>query len=449
MRNERTGISRRSFLKSSTSIAAGLALPAWFVQREEALAVPAKTLSPNDRPGIALIGCGGQGRGVAQLAALFGDMLAVCDVDDKRRAAGEQAFTRDGKTPALYKDFRDVMARDDIHVIINGTPDHWHTLINIAAMKSGKDVYSEKPLTLTIDEGKHLVEASRKTKRILQTGSQQRSDPRFHLACELVRNGRLGRLRHITVGLPEGARGGPFNPVPEIPLQLDWDFWQGQTAFVPYIPQRCHGTFRYWWDYSGGTMTDWGAHHNDIAQWANGTERSGPVEVDGRALVEVIPGGYTAASQYRVEFKYANGVTLTSASNAGFNGLKFEGERGWIYVDRSKIEANQPELISEPLPANALRLYRVVGKDLKGRISWHDTDNHMRNFFDCVRSRKQPICEAEIGHRSASVCHLGVISVRLGRKLKWDPKQERFIGDDEANGMVARRMREPYSYSIC
>jgi predicted dehydrogenase len=447
--NANSGLSRRAFLKTSTTLAAGLALPAWYVQREEALAAPRKVLSPNDRPGIALIGCGGQGRGVAQLAALFGEVVAVCDVDEKRLAAGDQAFTKDGKAPAHYKDFRKLLERDDIHVIVNGTPDHWHTLINMAAMKAGKDVYSEKPLTLTIDEGKHLVATARKTKRILQTGSQQRSDPRFHLACELIRNGRLGKLRQITVGLPGGAREGPFPPVAEIPAQLDWDFWQGQTPDVPYIPQRCHGAFRFWWEYSGGTMTDWGAHHNDIAQWANGTERSGPVEIDGKSLIDMIPGGYTAAAQYRVEFKYANGVTLVSASNAGFNGLKFEGERGWLYVDRDKIEASQPELISEPLPANAIRLYRVTGKSLKGSISWHDTDNHMRNFFDCIRSREQPICEAEIGHRSASVCHLGVISVRLGRKLKWDPKKEQFIGDKEANSMVARPMRKPYAYSMC
>jgi predicted dehydrogenase len=303
-------------------------------------------------------------------------------------------------------------------------------------------------LTLTIDEGKRLVALARETKRILQTGSQQRSDQKFLLACELIRNGRLGKLQRIIVGLPGGPREGPFPEAP-VPASLNWDFWQGQTPFVPYVPQRCLGTFRYWYDYSGGMMTDWGAHHNDIAQWANGSERSGPVEIEGKSLVEMIPGGFTTAAQFRVEYKYANGVQLTATSEAGYNGVRFEGTDGWIYVTRGDLQASTEELIQEPLLANALKLYRTKGDVLpSGEVSWHKSDNHVRNFFDCVRSREQTICEPEIGHRSASVCHLGVISMRLGRKLKWNPAKEQFVDDKEADRWIARDQRKPWTYEM-
>ena len=433
-------IPRRRFLKTSAAVAAGSALPAWFSDRSRSYAATTKPLSPNDKPNIALIGCGGQGRNDATLAAKFASVVAVCDVDSKR---AEEASKQFGGAKA-YKDFRKLLERDDVHAIINGTPDHWHTLVNIAAMKAGKDVYSEKPLTLTIDEGKRLVTVARETHRILQTGSQQRSDKKFRLACELVRNGRIGKLKHVTVFLPAGLRGGPFNPSP-VPPELDWNFWQGPTPDCEYVKERCHVTFRYWWDYSGGTMTDWGAHHNDIALWGIGLERSGPVTVEGKPVVQMIPGGYTAASEYRVEYTYANGVTHTCQStpddsyfggvvnkDGQRNGVKFEGTDGWIWVTRGNIETSNPDLLAQPLSGNATRLY--VSND------------HMGNFFDCVRSRKQTICEPEIGHRSASICHLGVIAIRLGRKLKWDPKNEKFVGDKEANSYLAREMRKPWSY---
>jgi len=434
-------ISRRDFLKTSTAIAAGSALPVWFIEESRSQAATTKPLSPNEKPNIALIGCGGQGRYDTTLAARFANVIAVCDVDTKHAEAASKQF---GGAKA-YGDFRKLLERDDLHAVINGTPDHWHTLVNLTVMKAGKDVYSEKPLTLTIDEGKRLVAAARETKRILQTGSQQRSDPRFRLACELVRNGRVGRLTHITTLLPAGPRGGPFHTAP-VPPELNWDFWQGQTPSVDYVPQRCHGSFRYWYDYSGGTMTDWGAHHNDIAQWGNGTERSGPVTIEGKSLVEMIPGGYTAASQYRVEYTYANGVKLTCASIATdgpdgshhgkpgdpIHGVKFEGTDGWIFVTRGNIEASRPELLTEPLSPDATRLYA--------------SDNHMGNFFECIRSRKPPICEPEIGHRSVTVCHLGVISMRLGRKLNWDPEREQFVSDAEADRWLTRPQRKPYTY---
>ncbi len=231
--------SRRNFLRQATFAAAATGLPPWFLAQTLDAAEPTRTLSANDKPGIALIGCGGMGRNDATLAAEFGNIVAVCDVDTKRAGAASQQFGG----AKVFNEVRKVLERDDVHAIINATPDHWHTLINLAAMKAGKDVYSEKPLTLTIDEGRRGVEAAQKSKRVFQTGSQQRSDARFRLACDLVRNGRLGKLQHIPVVLPVGKPGGPFGTAP-VPQELDWNTWQGQEAAHEYVPERCHRTFR-------------------------------------------------------------------------------------------------------------------------------------------------------------------------------------------------------------
>lgn len=438
-------ISRRSFLKRCSLAAAATGLPAWFIERDFAGAAPASDIAPNDRISIALIGCGGQGRSDANYARQKGaEILAVCDVDDAHAAAAAEQFTTGGKVPDKYNDVRKVMERGDIHVIINGTPDHWHTLVNIAAANARKDVYGEKPLTLTIDEGHHVVRAVRKNKIVFQTGTQQRSSGRFRLACELVRNERIGKLKQITVWLPAGLRQGPFSSKP-VPDGLNWDFWQGQTHTVDYVPQRCHVTFRFWYDYSGGTMTDWGAHHNDIARWALGLD--GPVSIEGTPLTQPIPGGYTAFSDYEVNFTYANGVRQTVKTtpddtiyggivneNGQRNGIKFEGANGWIWVNRSEIQASDDALLSTPLPAGAQRL----------QVS----NDHMQNFFDCVRSRQSPVADVEIGHRSASICHLGAIALRTGRKLDWDPEREKFTGEGahENNKWLVREMRKPFDY---
>jgi len=440
-------ISRRSFLKACCLGVGTGSLPVWFLERELASAATASgSLGPNDRPGIALVGCGGMGQVDAGLAARFGDIVAVCDVDQKHAEQAATKFTKGGKVPEKFNDFRKVMERSDIHVIITGTPDHWHTLVNLAASQAGKDVYGEKPLTLTIDEGKHLIQAVRAKKTVLQTGTQQRSDPRFRLACELVRNGRIGKLKDITVWLPAGLREGPFKPTAS-PSELNWDFWLGQAPKADYVPQRCHTMFRYWYDYSGGTMTDWGAHHNDIALWAIGLQ--GPVEVEGIALAQPIPGGYTAISEYEVRFTYANSVVHTARTTKADNiyggiedpqgqrnGVRFEGSNGWIWVNRGTLRASDKTLIDTPLPEGAERLY--------------NSNDHMGNFFECVRSRKDPICRVEVGHRSASTCHLGAIALRTGLKLKWDPDNEIFVGEHAktANTWLAREMRKPYDYSF-
>jgi len=440
-------ISRRSFLRRCGTTAAAAGLPLWFVERELAFAAgPAKPVAPNDRPGIALIGSGGMGSYDTLLARNFGDVVAVCDVDKTHVAKAVEYFTKDGKVPQGYSDFRKLLESKDVHVIINGCPDHWHSLVNIAAAKAKKDIYSEKPMTLTIDEGRHVIKAVRDNKVVLQTGTQQRSSIRFRMACELVRNGRIGKLKEVMVYLPAGRREGPFTSQP-VPAELDWNFWQGQAPQKDFLPQRCHQLFRYWYEYSGGTMTDWGAHHMDIAYWAIGLPA--PTLVESKALSTPIPGGYTTIADYEVKFTYPNGVILNVRSTPDEdpfggvikkegqrNGIRFEGSDGWIWVNRDEIKATDRELLSKPLPEGAERLYL--------------SNDHMGNLFECRRSRKDPICAVEIGHRSASVCHLGAISLRTGLKLQWDPDKEEFIGEHAkaGNAHVAREMRKPYNYSF-
>lgn len=433
---------RRRFIFTSATAAAGAGLVGLPVPKVRG-AAPGHPLSSNDRPRVALIGCGGMGRADARASKNYCDIVAICDVDANRLA---DTKAKDWPSAEPYSDFRKVLERDDIDAVICGTQDHWHALISIAAMRAGKDIYCEKPLTLTIEEGQHVVKTARQTNRILQTGSQQRSDKHFRHACELVRNGRLGKLQKITTYLPMGPREGPF-ATSDVPPELNWDMWLGPREMTPYVKQKCHGTFRYWYDYSGGTMTDWGAHHNDIALWALGLNPSGPVEIEGVPTVKMIPGGYTAASEYDVHYTYANGVkhhcvSITNNDPGGNpvgpdkdkrgHGVLFEGPEGWIFVTRWKAEASKPELLSDPLPSNATRLYV--------------SEEHHKNFFDCIRSRKQPVADVEIGHRAASLCHLGVIAIRTGWKLKWDPAKEVFVDNDEANQWLSRPMRGPWQF---
>ena len=438
----RTPLSRRKLLQTAGALTGLAALPHWFVERTlDAVEIKPPT-SPNNKPNVALIGCGGRGRTDAHEASKYGNIVAVCDVHDAHASGASLEFN--GAKP--YNDFRKVLERDDIPILINATPDHWHTLVNLAAMRAGKDIYSEKPLTLTIDEGKRVVESVKKTGRILQTGTQQRSDSNFRLAAELIRNNRLGKLQAVKVILPAGLKGGPF-PTKPVPNGLDWDFWLGQTPKVDFVTERSDFRFRYWYEYSAGTMTDWGAHHNDIVQWALGMDDSGPVAIEGKPTSDLVPGGYTAYSEYDIHYTYPNGVTshvMTTTNDAWtgaqvkkgegkeHHGITFIGSDGWLWVTRGSIQASKPEIIHDPLPGDAVKLY--VSNDHKG------------NFFECVRTRKQPICTAEVGHRSASVCHLGAISTRLARPLKWDPQKEQFVGDSEANQWLAREQRKPWTY---
>jgi predicted dehydrogenase len=338
------------------------------------------------------------------------------------------------------------MARDGVHAIVHATPDHWHTLVNLAAAKAKKDVYGEKPLTLTIDEGRLITKAVRDNKIVFQTGTQQRSDRNFHLACQLVRNDRIGKLKTVKVFVPGGLRAGPFHAVP-VPAELNWDFWLGQAPKEDYLKERCHANFRWWWDYSGGPVTDWGAHHNDIARWGIGQD--GPESVEARVVTPPIPGGYTTPSEYEATLTWANGITQivkTTLDDSPYgavlkkegqrNGIRFEGTDGWIWVNRDGFSSSDEDIATKPLPENAVRL--------------ESSGNHMKNFFDCMKSRKDPVSAVESGHRSASVGHLIVIALRLGRKFQWDPVKEVFIGDGakEGNACLAREMRKPYDVSF-
>lgn len=442
-------ISRRSFLQRCSLTAAATGLPLWFVERDLARAAEQNTTpssSPNSRPGLALIGCGGQGSGDLAGAAKFGNVVALCDVKENALKAAAGRYTKDGKAPVTFTDFRKILERKDVDIIVNGTPDHWHSLINIGAARAKKDVYGEKPLTLTIDEGKHVIRAVRDNKIVFQTGTQQRSDRRFRLACELVRNQRIGKLQTVEVFVPAGLREGPFANNQVVPAGVNWDLWLGQAPQVGYMKERANNTFRWWWDYAGGPVTDWGAHHNDIARWAIGQD--GPISVEAKATVGPIDGGFTTCKEFEATLMYAGDVkqivkTTTADSPFGGvldskgqrNGIRFTGTDGWIWVNRGDLKASKEEIYLTPLPENAIKL--------------EASNNHIGNFFDCVQSRKDPIAHVEQGHRSAVIGHLIIIAMHLGRKLQWDAAKEIFMGDGakQANKHLAREMRKPYDYT--
>lgn len=391
---------------------------------------------------FALVGCGGRGTGLAHEAAQYGKVVALCDVDEKRLANAAKKHPE----ATLFKDFRRLVEQDYVDAVLCGTVDHWHVMVSIAAMKAGKDVYCEKPLTLTFEEGRHITKAVKDTGRILQVGSQQRSEERFRRACECVRNGRIGKLRHVDVFIPEGPRMFPFNEA-TVPTGFDYDFWKGPTPDVPYVKERTHVTFRYFWDYSGGTLTDWGAHHNDIAIWGAGLENTWPAKIKGVSHAPAIPGGFTSDTRFTIDYEYASGLTFTCQTTPDSHfygmllrdggqghGVKFIGDDGWIWVTRGSWDASDRSVLRDQPADGDIQLYR--------------SNHHMENFVDCVYSRKQPVVTAETGNRAAGTCHLGVIALRLGRELTFDPVNEVFPADAEATAMLGRPMREPYNYSF-
>jgi len=391
-----------------------------------------------ERLGVGAIGLRYQGSVIANKANMYGDIVAVCDVDKNVRDPVKSAF---GSTPRDYENYQDLLARKDIDIVTIGTPDHWHTKMVIDACRAGKDVHCEKPLTLTVDEGKVLAKVVKETGRVVQVGSWQRSDSRFRLAVEMVRQGRLGKLQKVDVVLGKNKTGGPFSRRP-VPGHFNWDLWQGQTPDVPYLEERAHYTFRWWYEYSGGQMTDWGAHHLDIAQWGI---NSLPVEIDGQAKYPTVKDGFNVALDFGVTYRYANGVTMT-VSDTGRNGIMFTGDRGRIFVNRGTISGAPVEALAEnPLVRTAQRVYDFDNLDRPERAGKLEAIvNHMGNFFDCVEARRTPISDIESQHRSVSTCHLGNISMRVGRKLTWDPTAEEFSGDAEANRLLKREQRSGY-----
>lgn len=432
----KTGSTRRDFLTTSAGIIAlGAGGPTLFGQ---AAAAGQKPRSAVERLGIGAIGMRYQGSVIALGAQAHGDIAAICDVD---RHVREQARASFGSTPRIFEDYRELLGRPDVDVVTIGTPDHWHTKMVIDACRAGKDVYVEKPLTLTVEEGKLLTKVVRETGRVVQVGSWQRSDHRFRLAVEMARQGRLGELQRVDVVLDKNPVGGPFEPR-RIPSHLNWDMWQGQTPDVPYIEERCHYTFRWWLEYSGGRMTDWGAHHIDIGQWGIG---SLPVEIDGRAKYPNAENGYNVPIDYHVTYKFPDGVEMT-VSDEGRNGVMFTGTKGRIFVNRGTL-AGKPvaDLAANPLPREKFTLYPDDNLSRPERVGKLDAIvNHMGNFFDCVHSRRAPVSDVVSQHQSVCTCHLGNISMQLGRPLKWDPAKEEFIDDPEANKLLRREQRSGY-----
>ncbi len=397
-----------------------------------------KPRSPNERLGIGSIGLRYQGTVVALVAQGYGQIVAVCDVDHN---VLDQARASFGSTPKIFTDYRELLASKDVDVVTIGTPDHWHAKMVIDACRAGKDVYIEKPLTLTIDEGKLINKVARETGRVVQVGSWQRSDHNFRLAVEMVRQGRIGALQKVEVVLGKNITGGPFEQV-KPPTKLNWDVWQGQTPAVPYIEQRCHYTFRWWNEYSGGQMTDWGAHHIDIAQWGIG---SLPVEIAGVAKYPNVKDGYNVPIDFEVKYRYANGVEMT-VSDHGRNGVLFTGADGHIFANRATVVGKAvDELKDRPLEREQFNLYPHDNLSRPPRFGKLDAIvNHMGNFFDCIASRQTPISDLAGQHQSITTCHLGNISMRLGRPLKWDPSQEQFVDDSEANTWLRREQRAGY-----
>ena len=426
-------ISRRRFL--SRAAAAGslpLALHSFPLSAQE------KPRAKVERLGVGAIGLRYQGSVITEKAAAYGDIVALCDVDQHVREQSRASF---GSTPKIFEDYRDLLKRSDIDVVLIGTPDHWHTKILIDACRAGKDVYCEKPLTLTIDEGKQIRKVVRETGRVVQVGSWQRSDHRFRLAIEMVRQGRIGQLQNVTAVLGKNKTSGSFE-MQRVPKHFNWDLWQGQTPDVPYIPERAHYTFRWWLAYSGGQMTDWGAHHIDIAQWGiNGL----PVIISGAAKYPKTVNGYDVPIDFEVQYTYDNGVTL-AVKDHGRNGVLFEGSEGRIFVNRGTV-AGKPvdDLKDRPLSRESLQLYKFDNLSRPERAGKLDAIvNHMGNFFDCIEARKIPISDIESQHRSVSTCHLGNIAMRLGRTLNWNPKSETFTNDDDANQHLQRPQRSGF-----
>jgi predicted dehydrogenase len=428
---KRHTISRREFLRTSRNltlgVGVGLALPNIFLNRTKA----ASGQNPSEFIRIGFIGTGL--RALQNMGGLGKYAVAVCDVDKKHLATGKaKADELSGRSCATYSDYRKLLEDKSIDAVCITVPDHWHALAAADSCEAGKDVYCEKPLTLTIAEGQALVKVVRRTKRILQTGSQQRSDPKFHKGCEYVRNGRLGKIKTVKVGIPKVNFSGPPVPDSEPPPELDYNFWLGPAQKRPYNEKRVHYLFRFFWDYSGGQMTNFGAHHLDIAQWALGMDDSGPVSAEAKARYNA-DHWYEVPEQFEATFEYANGAKVMCGQGEDYRpGAFFEGEKGSLFIGRGALDADPEELIEEPIKDSEVHLYKSA--------------NHYQDWLDCIKTRKLPICDVAIGHRSASVCHLGNIAIRTGRKIKWDPKKEEIIGDAEAAKMVSRPYRAPWKF---
>jgi len=435
---KRHELTRRGFIRAS----AAAALP--FI-------IPASVLgdnAPSQRITMGFIGTGNNG--TDWMRDFMRDervqVVAVCDVNtegpgywdgtirgrEPARRIVEEFYG--GRSCAAYEDFRDVIERKDIDAVYIATPDHWHAIIAIAAANAKKDIFCQKPLSLTIAEGRAMSNAVKRNKVVFQTGSQQRSDVNFRRACELVRNGRIGKLHTVRCGLPGGwpdfgHTAHQTEPVP-VPEGFNYDMWLGPAPWDYYCPVRVGVNFRWNLNYSGGQLTDWGGHHPDIAQWGMDTEYTGPIAVkNAKGVFPTDHPVYNTATEYYFECVYKNGVTLI-ISNKERGGVTFEGSEGWVWADRGRHDASSKEILESPIGENEIHLYK--------------SDDHIKNFIDCVFSRQEPIAPVEVAHRSITLAHLGNIAMILGRDLRWDPEKEKILGDPGANFLLNRAYRAPW-----
>jgi len=419
-------LTRRSFIKNASFAATSI------------FAAPAllKSCMPSKQITIGMIGTGSHGVGWNLPPFLEMEdvrVVAVCDVDKQRMLDAKKVVDEKYQNSdcAVFDDFRDLLAREDIDAVMISTPDHWHVPISILAAQSGKDVICEKP-TLTLAEGRVLCDVIRKYNTVYQTSIEDRAIPVYHRMAQLVRNGYIGELQKIIVRVPDAdvlqMHPASTETMP-VPKGFNYDMWLGPAPEAPYSPGRCHFNFRWIYDYSGGMLTDWGAHYVDTAQWANNTERSGPVSCEGKG--EFLSGDiYNTANVFDLNYEYSNGVTMRIHS--GGTAIGFEGTEGWIQCLgwRGDLEASKKSLLDVELKNSDDKLYTA--------------ESEHRNFIDCVKSRKETFVPVEVGHRTASALHIGNIAMLLGREVNWDPEKEEFVDDAEANAMRSRESRDPW-----
>ena len=442
MRNK--AIDRRRFLKRAAGTAAG-AISFPYIVSSSALGA-AGGVAASERITVGCVGVGPQGSGVMGnfLRQKDARVVAICDVKSHVLKAGQDRVNKHYKGTGCdaYKDFREVMARDDIDVILAATPDHWHVLIALAAVKSGKDVYLEKPMGLSLAQDQALRTAVHRHGRVFQFGTQQRSSRNFRFACELARSGRLGKLHTINVWSPGSSQGGDPKPVP-VPEWLDYEMWLGPAPFTPYTKDRCSN--KLWWfisDYALGFIAGWGVHPLDIALWGGGEKVACPVEIEGKGVWPT-KGVCDTAMNWKIVCKYDSGVTMNFTGDpypdewkkrygrTTSHGTAFEGTDGWVHVDRSGLNAHPKELLTTELGPNDVHLY--------------ESGNHVRNLLDCVKSRAKAICNIDVAVQADIICQISDIAIRLEQKIKWDPKTERFVNNDAANRRLSRPMRTPWT----
>jgi predicted dehydrogenase len=427
--------SRRSFLKRIAGAGALLAFPTVIPSRVLGLD---GTVAPSNRIVMGAIGTGGKGR--HDMQAFLGhkdlQLVAVADVDREHRERAKELVDKhyNNTDCAQYGDFREVLARSDIDTVNIATPDHWHALMVVAACKAGKDMYCQKPFASSVAEGRAAADAVKRYGRICQVGSQERSRATGRFMCELVQNGFIGRLRTVTANLPiDTVQTCDAQPPEPVPPGFDYDFWLGPAPYEPYTTKRCHFWYRYIQDYTPGELIDRGAHICDLGQWGGGHAFTGPVEFEGKGEFPK-EGLFDTAIAYDIHARYADGVKLHMTDKAP-RGVKFEGDEGWLFehIHSGVLEASSPLLLKAQISSLGVHLY-------------DNTNDHNRNFLDCVKTRKQPIAPAESGHRTSSLCHIANVALLLGRKLRWDPDKERFPNDPVANATLAKPMRAPWTF---